>query len=430
MAKALTTVSVEKLTPQASRREVPDALMPGLYLVLQPSGAKSWAVRYRHGGRPRKLTIGGYPAFDLATARKKASEALQAAASGADPARQKQVAKIAAHFDNRDVFPAVAKHFITRHARPNNKSWKEAARLLGLRPDPAQSNELLIIKGGLVDRWKDRLVREIGKRDVIEAIDTLVDCGTGTLANRTLSQVRKLFNWAIERDIILTSPCAGLKAPTVEGSRDRVLSDDEMRWLWKACEAQPFPFGPLTQVLLLTGQRRAEVAGMRTVELNVRDSMWCLPKERTKNGEAHEVPLADDVLAVLTTLPKIAGSGFVFTNTGVTPVSGFSRAKEGLDKRMLEAAVRETSKPGTSIEPWTLHDLRRTCASGMAALGIAPHIVEAVLNHKSGTIKGVAAVYNRHQYAPEKRQALETWADRVARVVAGESKVVAFRARS
>ena len=135
MAKPLTAISVEKLKPQASRREIPDALMPGLYLVIQPSGAKSWAVRYRHGGRPRKLTIGGFPAFDLATARKKASEALQAAAGGADPARQKQVARVTAQFANREVFPAVAKLFITRHARPNNKSWKEAARLLGLRPE-------------------------------------------------------------------------------------------------------------------------------------------------------------------------------------------------------------------------------------------------------------------------------------------------------
>lgn len=430
MAKALTTVSVEKLKSQASRREVPDALLPGLYLVIQPSGAKSWAVRYRHGGRPRKLTIGPYPAFDLATARKKASGALQAAAAGADPARQKQVAKVTAQFDNRAVFPAVAKLFITRHARPNNKSWREAARLLGLRPDPAQPKEFLVIKGGLVHRWDDRPVREIGKRDVLEAIDALVDRGTGTQANRTLSHIRKLFNWAVERDIIAASPCAGLKAPMGENSRDRVLSDDEIRWLWTACDAQPYPFGPLAKLLLLTGQRRGEIAGMQLSELCFRNQSWSLPKERTKNGEAHDVPLADSVVSLVSALPRIAGDGFVFTKTGVTPVSGFSRAKASLDKLMAQVGARETSDPKLNIEPWTFHDLRRTCASGMAALKIPPHVVEAVLNHRSGIIKGVAAVYNRHQYSAEKRQALEAWAQRVLEIVSGGSKVVPFRARS
>jgi integrase len=257
-----------------------------------------------------------------------------------------------------------------------------------------------------------------------------MDAGKGTLANRTLSQLRKLFNWAVERDVLSASPCNGLKAPSSEDTRDRVLTHDEIRWLWKACEEQMFPFGPLAQVLLLTGQRRSEVAGMRAVELCFRNRMWSLPKERTKNGEAHDVPLPDEVVHIIKALPRIAGHGFIFTNTGVTPVSGFSRAKTSLDKLMTEAACLETSKSKTSIEPWTLHDLRRTCASGMAALGIAPHIVESVLNHKSGTIKGVAAVYNRHQYSGEKRQALEAWATRVAEIVAYDSNVIPLRVRS
>ncbi len=155
MAKALTAISVEKLKPASARREVADALMPGLYLVIQPSGAKSWAVRYRHGGRTRKLTIGSYPAFDLGAARKRASDALQAAAAGEDPARQKQLAKAAAHLGNCDVFLEMAKLFITRHARPNNRSWKEAARLLGLRPSQDNPEKLIPIKGGLADRWRD-----------------------------------------------------------------------------------------------------------------------------------------------------------------------------------------------------------------------------------------------------------------------------------
>ena len=167
---------------------------------------------------------------------------------------------------------------------------------------------------------------------------------------------------------------------------------------------------------------------MRLAEISVRHRMWHLPKGRTKNGEAHDVPLADQVIAILQQLPKIAGDGFAFTSTGVTPVSGFSRAKASLDDLMADVGAKETPKGAPRIEPWIFHDLRRTCASGMASLGIAPHIVEAVLNHKSGTIKGVAAVYNRHQYVAEKRRALEAWAQRVTEIVAGESKVVPFRA--
>jgi len=434
MANVLTTASVEKLKAHAVRREIPDARMPGLYLVVQPSGTKSWAVRYRHGGRPRKLTIGGYPAFDLIAARKSASAALQAVEAGQDPAKQKRKAKQDAKLGKheRDSFAAVARLFVNRHARANNRSWKETARLLGLRPDPHKPSDFLMIKGGLVEQWKDTDIGDIGKRDVLEAIDAIVDRGTGTLANRTLSQLRKLFNWCLERDVVSASPCAGLKAPAAEVSRDRVLSDDEIRWLWKAVEAQDYPFGPLAQLLLLTGQRRAEVAGMAASELDLDAQLWSLPKERTKNGEAHEVPLADAAVAILKTLPRIAGDGYVFTRTGTTPVSGFSRAKAALDYRMLQVARHKAKQPKKiNVEAWTLHDLRRTAASGMAALGIAPHIVEAALNHKSGTIKGVAAVYNRHAYASEKRQALDAWARRIEQIISGKSaKVISFPARA
>lgn len=420
MAKALTAISIEKLKSGPVRREIPDARMPGLYLVVQPSGAKSWAVRYRFGGRTRKLTIGSCSTYDLVAARSRARDALQAVDEGRDPAREKRKAKADARLGlhERNSFPAVVRLFITRHARPKNRSWKEAARLLGLRPDPEKPDEFLVIKGGLVARWKERSIGEITKRDIIEAIDEIVDRGTGTLANRTLSQLRKLFNWTLERDMLGASPCAGLKAPVTETSRDRVLSDDEIRLMWKAAEGQGYPFGALVQLLLLTGQRRQEVAGMTAAELNLAERLWSLPPERTKNGEPHDVPLSDAAIAVLKSLPRIAGNGFIFTHTGTTPVSGFSRAKAALDKLMLGAARKGAKHPGKiKLEPWTLHDLRRTAASGMAEIGIAPHIVEAALNHKSGTIKGVAKVYNRHQYAAEKRQALDAWARRVVSIV-------------
>ena len=196
MAAALTAISVKKLKPGTARREIPDARMPGLYLIIQPSGAKSWAVRYRYGGEPRKLTVGPYPRYDLTKARANARDALQAVDEGRDPARERRKAKEVAKLglQERDCFPAIAQLFIDRHAKPKNRTWRETARLLGLRPCADTPDEFVIVAGGLVDRWKERNVAEIAKRDIVEVLDDLIDRGAGKVANRTLAQLRKLFN--------------------------------------------------------------------------------------------------------------------------------------------------------------------------------------------------------------------------------------------
>lgn len=414
MAKALTAPAVEKLKPGSARREIADARMPGLYLIIQPSGAKSWAVRYRHGRRSRKYTIGPYPTYDLGKARKKASDVLQAAGEGLDPAKQKIKARAAARAGQSDLFADLAKTFVLKHAKPRNRSWRETARILGLKPIEGKPSEFELLrkakpgekgnrrtKDGIAARWAKRDVRDIGKRDILDELDAIAGVG----ANRVLAALRKFFNWCIERDIIATSPCAGLKAPAPEESRDRVLTDEEIRLLWIATGKAGYPFGPFTRLLLLTAQRREEVAGMTSSELDVADKAWTIPKERAKNKQPHAVPLSDAVLEVLEALPKIAGKPeYLFTRTGITPISGFSKARRALMKAMSEAA------DGAEIEHFTFHDLRRTAASGMAKLGIAPHIIEAVLNHRTGVIRGVARVYNRHAYDKEKRAALDAWA--------------------
>lgn len=423
MAKALTAKSVESVQPNGkSRREIPDARMPGLYLVVQPSGAKSWAVRYRHGGRPRKLTIGPFPAFDLKAARDRARNALDAVDEGKDPAREKRKAKAAAKVDapDRDLVPAVFSLFVDRYARPKNRSWREGARLLGLLPDPAKPDQLMMKKGGVAWRWQDRRIGEVTKRDIIELLDDIVDRGASTSANRTLDALRTLFRWCSDRDMIAISPCQGVRDPSPETVRDRVLTDDELRLVWRAATAQGYPFGDLVKLLVLTGQRRQEVAGMTVDELDFVRRVWIIPAARSKNGEPHEVALSDPVAAILKSLPHIGGDGYLFTSTGLTPISGFSRSKRRLDDLMLAAAKEGSAHPSkVRIAEWTRHDLRRTVASGMAALGVAPHIVEAVLNHKSGTIKGVAAVYNLHRYEAEKREALEAWGRHVEALVSG-----------
>ncbi len=400
MAKVLTSRAVEQTRADPSkRREIPDGLLTGLYLVIQPgSGAKSWAVRYRYAGRPRKLTLGPYPALELGEARDEAKAKLQIVAKGGDPASQKRKARQET-IEGRNLVANVVADFIERHAR-DKRSRPEVERML--------NHDVLPI-------WGSRQIQDITKRDVIELLDNLQRRGVSTMTNRVFSVVRKLFNWAVARDIVVATPCAGMRAPVVESSRDRVLADDEIRWLWKAAEAVGYPFGPLTKLLLLTLQREGEASGLSAAELKLRDRVWTLPKERAKNGRANEVALSEAALAVINGLPTFDNKRrLLFTTTGEAPVSGYSRAKKNLDREMLAAAQEEATERGldlskVEIPHWTFHDLRRTGTTGMQRLGIPPHIADAILNHKSGTISGVAAIYARHSYADEKRSALEAW---------------------
>ncbi|WP_045836431.1 site-specific integrase [Hyphomicrobium sp. 99] len=424
MAKALTVASIEKLKPSGQRREIADAHMPGLYLIVQPSGSKSWAVRYRLAGASRKFTIGPYPGFSLTDARDAAGAALRAAARGEDPGLSRREARAAELHKlgllkeaKRDSFAAIAEQFVmARRKSPRNRSWRETARLLGIRAKEQTGGpiHLELITGGIAKRWSDRNIASITKRDVREAVEGIADNDKGPLANRTFSAIRRLFNWAVQRDIVATSPCDGLEPPASEGSRTRILNDDEIRWLWLAAGEQSYPFGHLAKLLLLTGQRRTEVAGIVADELNRQSRQWLIPRERTKNARANLVPLSDAALEILQSTPS---RGFLLTQTKITPISGFSRAKRQLDKLMFEIARSEAAdRSEVKIEGWTYHDLRRTAASGMAKLRVAPHVIEAVLNHASGVISGVAATYNVYQYADEKREALDRWAQHIARV--------------
>ena len=418
MAKRLTARMVEQIKPDPARRlEIPDGGKPGLYLIVAPTGRKSWAVRYRRksDGKPRKLTLDGFPS--LATAHKLAQAALDKVAEGHDPAGEKQAQKatVRAKRDNDpDTFGQIARLFIDRYQRPKNRSWAEVARLLGLRPE-GEGESLEAVRGGLADRWGKRHVGEISRRDIIDELDAIVDRGAGVLGNRTLAALRKLWNWAISRDIVQNNPCAGVTAPVGEVKRDRVLTDDEVRLFWQATARLGEPFAAPLRLLLLTGQRRSEVGEMRWSELDADARLWRIPGERAKNGEPHEVPLSEAAVAILRGVKRIHGkAGMVFTTTGETAISGWSRAKDQLDRTMLdiaraEAAARGDDPSAVEITAWRTHDLRRTAASGMARLGINLPVIEKVLNHRSGSFAGIVGVYQRHSFADEKRAALEAW---------------------
>lgn len=419
--KPLTDRAIVAVRPADSRLEVPDGGATGLYLVVQQSGAKSWAYRYRSpiDGRPRKLTIGSYPAFKLADARHEASEAARAVKHGIDPAEDRK-ARLARSSDTSDVVDNLLDEFIARHVDAKNRlaTAAETKRMIDKIVRPA---------------WGKRKIQSITRRDVVALLDETVDRGAAVTANRVLALVRKFTNWCIERGILDASPTSGIKAPTEEVSRDRVLTDNEIRWLWKATEP-PGAFGASVRMLLLTGQRRSEVAGLVDTELDLgAQSAWTIPSGRTKNGRTQVVPLSPQAVELLSALPRINGSNLLFTTDGRVPISGWSKGKSALDQRMLAAAQDDARErgldPGEVVVPdWRLHDLRRTAASGMARLGHPIHVVEAVLNHKSGTVSGVAAIYNRHDYLQEKRQALVAWSGFIHDLLTGANRnVIPFR---
>src|SRR5262245_237411 len=292
----LTVKNVEAMRPSAERREIADGLMSGLYLIVQPSGARSWAVRYRHHGQSRKHTLGPYPAIDLKAARALAGKALRRNAEGHDPAREKILARAA----KADSIDRIVEDFFERHVRRSN------------RPRTAQETERLL-RQHVLPRWRGRMVHEITRRDVLDILDRVVEGGAPIAANRVLAAARKFFNWCVARDIIAASPCAGIKPPTAERARDRVLSDDELRLVWQAADKLGKTFGPLVKLLALTGQRRDEVARMRWEEIDVENRLWTLPAERTKNNQPHQVPLSTAALTVLERVSRIKESSFVFT---------------------------------------------------------------------------------------------------------------------
>ena len=285
----------------------------------------------------------------------------------------------------------------------------------------------LAVKEGIVGTWGHRPLGDITRAEIIGRLDDIVDRGAPIVANRTLAALRKVFNWAIQRDLVATNPCDRIKPPAAEEARDRVLTNSELRALWIACGAIGGRFGDLFKLLVLTGQRRDEVAGMRWTEIDLAGKTWTIPRERVKTDKVHEVPLSAPALSVLDVLPRIAGSGYVFTTTGQTPVSGFSKAKDALDARMLAILKEDDERAG--LPPWRLHDVRRTVASGMARLGINLPTIEKILNHTSGSFGGIVGVYQRHEFSDEKRKALEAWGRFVTDLIEGQaadSNVVAL----
>ena len=389
--KALTARSVDAMkAPASGRTQVYDATLPGLMLRVTARGHKSFAVVYRIDRRQRKLTIGSYPTWSLAEARDAAREALQRVERGEDPAEDKQEAK-ATRAPDRDTVAKVAREYIERHVSQTKKAT-QTQRLIEAYVTPVIG---------------DLDMAQLGRKHVRDVVDRVVDAGRPVQANRVLTAVHGLCAWAVERDVIETNPAAGVRKPTKEKPRERVLTDGELRAVWDAAGELGYPAGPLFKLLILTGARRDEAREMRWSEVDLTRGVWTLPAGRSKGGAGRDIPLSTAAQAVLVDLPRFQGGDHVFTaNDGSKPYANLIKPKRRIDR-------------DSDVTGWTLHDLRRTAASGMGALGIAGETIARVLGHSEGAIAGVTARYNRADQLEAKRRALEAWGQHVTGLHAG-----------
>lgn len=408
------------------RIEYFDATLPGFGLRVagptarSPEGKKSWVLFYRFGGAQRRLTIEpSYPALSLADARKRAGQALGLLAKGIDPGAEKVTTKAMAT-RKPDTIANVLEAFMTRHMEGKRRAPRYIA-------ETRRNFDLHVLP-----HWGDRAIGTITRRDVIDLLDAVADGGSkikggdGTVklvkggkiaANRVLAGVRALFNWALRRGLIETTPAALVERPGEETRRERTLSAAELRAVWPEAEAMGYPMGAFFRMVLLTGQRREEVATMAWSDIDRHAKVWTIPAEVTKSGRGHAVPLSPAAMELLESIPpktmrdaqnRPVPSPHVFSYTGEHPVTSYSAAKKRLDGAVSRARESAGLEP---MGPWTVHDLRRTVATEMGRLGVARFTIGRVLNHSDRSVTGI---YDRHSYLDEKRQALEAWGDYLA----------------
>jgi integrase len=418
--RALTKLIVEKTAPEPGRDLfVWDSKVPGFGVRVYPSGKRMYVFQYRtRGGQQRRVAIGLHGPFTIEKARDAAADLYEGVRKGRDPVEEQ---KAAAQRD-RDAIESVIEEFMARYMAGKGR----APRYI----EETRRN----FDKHVLPRWRGRDLRAITRRDVIELLDGIVDEGNPVAANRTLAAVRKLFNWALQRGIIEASPVALVEMPGAERKRERTLAPDEIRVVWAAAGELGYPFGDFFRMALATGQRREEVAQMRTADADESERTWTLSSDMTKAGRAHVVPLSPLALEILAEAKEMANQlfakpenakfpAYVFTTRGDRPISGYSKAKVRLDKAGAAVCRAEELPP---VEPWTIHDLRRTVGTGLGRLGVSRFVIARVLNHADRTVTGI---YDRHEYLEEKRHALEAWARYLGDIIApSAADVVPLRA--
>jgi len=432
-----------------------DTALPRFGVRVTRAGARIYLVQYRPKGGSkvtRRISIAQHDGetWNVTKARAAARKILAPVDLGHDPfadrsaARQAEAeekrraveaaaaAERAQELRQRDSFRAVANRYIALAAKPG-RSWAETERLLKFGEVKELANKrpsghrTAPDAAGPMQAWADRHIGDIRRSDVADLMDTIKK-RSPAVARATYAALRGLFGWCVERDLIAVSPCVAVTAPPRPEARDRVLADEELRLIWKASDGLGSTFSAIVKLLMLTGQRRAEVAGMTWAELDLKAATWRIPRERAKNGRAHEVDLCPSSIRILEKLPRGGSYVFPVTRKGAAEgaARGFSATKRRLDALIETVRVQEATEaghepPAAPSADWRLHDLRRTAATGMAAMGFPPHVVERVLNHVSGVQSGLVGVYQRHEYRAERKAASAAWGAHVKAITSGEA---------
>jgi integrase len=382
MARALTDLAVRNLRPRPARYEVPDPGARGLYCVVQPSGFRGFAVRYRINGQNKKLTLKA--GISLSAARKLCAAAMHDVAEGRDPSAVKKETAARAGAAKANTLQRICEEYLQREGSKLRTAYQRE-RMLERLVYPAL--------GG-------RNIHVIGRSELIRLLDKIEDeCGAPT-ADAVLKFLRRIFNWFAIRSEHFRSPVVkGMaRGKPKETARARILSDDELRAVWKAAESGT-PFGALVRFLLLTSARRAEAAEMTWSEIN--GASWVLPASRNKVKQELSRPLSKAAQAVLAELPRLEGCDFVFNTNGKRPLAGFSKFKRAFDQQC-------------GVTDWVLHDLRRTARSLMSRAGVPSDHAERALGH---LIPGIRAVYDRFEFQTEMLHAYEALAALIERVI-------------
>lgn len=372
-----------------TRTDFADAAVPGLALRVTPTGAKSWSLRYRFGGRAHRVTLGTFPSLSLAQARDKARKTLGAVAMGHNPAEAKRSAA------RGHTVADLARDYIRDHAKVHKRSWEADDRMLNVEVLP---------------HWRSRKVRDLTRRDVRALVEGIAQRGSPISANRCLALIRGMLNFGIRRDWLEANPAALIEKPGAERSRDRVLSDYELRLFWRLLDLERPTMAALMKLRLLTAQRGGELSGLRWTDIEA--DAFTIPADVAKNGRAHRVPVTVTVAAILASLPRV--NEWVFPGrSDRAPMSDAKKAGQRMQDRMI-AAMREHDP--VAVLDFRGHDLRRTAATRMAASGIPQAHISRVLNHVDRGPRATA-VYQRYDFDREKRVALETWDRELQRIL-------------
>jgi integrase len=378
-------------------RLVFDDTVQGLGLRISGKGGKKFLVQFRSptGGK-RRIPLGSWGSITLEQARLAARNTLGQVAAGRDPFAERQAHKenaINKAEGDRLTLAALLSDWLSLGLVNNKESYRrEAIRAISVAFAP----------------YMKRRADALKRNDALKVLDELVKADKGPIASRTAAYARACYSWAVKRGCLTENPFANLPIPSANDSRDRVLNDDEITAICRGTSTLGYPFGPLIQLLMLTAQRRDEVAKMRWTEISQDEMTWALPAKRAKNTKAHIVHLAPEARAILAALPRRTDTDLIFTTNGRTAVSGFSKIKERLDGTI------SGGKPDKAITDWRFQDFRRTCVTWLAGAGFNPAVADKILNHTTATsLTTVGQVYQRAEYLPERKQALEAWARQV-----------------